>query len=187
MRRLSNKALKPTGYIALVPEQEEYTPPPGTARAAAAALSHLLFLDDPRSRKARRCVLYPRNLEAEFMGFGNKYSPLHVGVEECPAPTSAFDATAFRYCRSCDALVATLSQCERCGVEEDPSAWRIGPPKRLYTRGFELLIVAEMGPDIWPRPDGEVEGAVRGYLGHGMATIESTLGFRLRMVRYVGP
>lgn len=189
-----------TAYLMLVPREPAYVPPPGTAREVARRLhtqgAFFLseFTEDPPvpppelvDDEATRFRLHPRDPHVPIARFYTAYTPFSLAVEEFPKPTDAVDDAGLRYCSACGALVDTMAVCAACGVEEDPSEWRLGPAKVIYSRALELGIVADGGLDIWAQSDADVEGALRDYFGKIVPELERTLGIELRLVRLVGP
>ena len=176
-----------TGYLALIPSDWSFVPVRGTARRVAERLSHLCSVNEPSQPEQRSFVMYPHEPCVELMRFGGGYAPFSIVVREFDTPTGVFDDVALRQCRACGNVVHTWAECESCGVEEDPSTWQIGPSKLLYSRAFELQLVTEKGPDIWPQPDAEVEAAVRAYFGNIVSGLEAEFAMPMTFVRHVGP
>jgi hypothetical protein len=69
-----------------------------------------------------------------------------------------------------------LAKCSGCGVEEEPSEWKIGPPEVLYTRSFEIGYQFEGGPDLCTESDQLIETKLREYMSGAVERVERVTG-----------
>lgn len=114
------------------------------------------------------------------------YVPFNYCVRRFPKPTAEEQHTAQRYCRVCGALVATLAQCSQCGVEEDPTEWKPGPPVTLYTRSFEMGFEFDGGPDLCRESNEVIETKLRAQLKGILEDLEQVVGTAFVMKKYAG-
>jgi hypothetical protein len=111
--------------------------------------------------------------------------PTSIKVEEYGVPQPELDHAGQRVCGSCSALVRTWAVCERCGVEEDPQDWKLGPPLELFRRSVALSVLLERAPDIVTLPEAEIDRRLRGFLDGRVETVESTVGCGLKLVPHL--
>ena len=131
----------------------------------------------------------PRDVDLPFARqepHSERTTPFSYVVRWFKEPTPEQDLTGQRYCGHCKELVRTWATCERCGVEEDPTLWKLGPPVTRYTRTFEVGYYFEGGPYLAAEPEPVIDQTLREHLGPVISEIERSLGTKLVMKQYVG-
>ena len=179
------------GVVAFVPIDAELRPTPQQADAVLENLRGLATVESRSTLESggERIALHPTERNAAIaqvtLRDGVEYIPFEIVVVRHDQPQEVSEPDSQRYCGACKQLVSAHAICSACSVEEDPSEWKMGPPRLLYSAAFELELVFYGGPDVWRRSDREVEQEFRVYLGGALEASEGILGTRLRMVRYV--
>jgi len=179
------------GVVAFVPIDAELRPTPRQADAVLEAMRALATVESRCTLESggERIALYPVERDAAIAQMtlrdGVEFVPFEIAVVRHDQPQEVSEPDSQRYCGACKQLVSAHAICSACGVEEDPSEWKMGPPKLLFSAAFELKLVFQGGPDVWRRSDPQVEREFRQYLGGALEASERILGTRLRMVRYV--
>ena len=117
-----------------------------------------------------------------FRGDGS----LTLWLEEYLFPMPELDHAGQPIRRSCSKTVRAFATCESCGVEEDPSTWRIGPPLLLDSRSVSLGAHMERSTSqLFTLPMDELDARFRRLFDGKVEALESKLGRGLKLVTQV--
>ena len=176
-----------------IPSDEQHQTPAGTLERTVASFAGLAEpsseADETLDGKGKVIFLNPTDAgwrQASIWLFDQEETcPTTIMIEEYGIPQPELDHAGQRFCGVCGSLVRTWAECERCGAEEDPTAWRIGPPLAFFSRSVALSVLVEGGPEFNSLPPSQLDRRLRAFLGGRVEALEAMLRCPLKLVSYV--